>query len=172
MSKAEEKFIEELNKEHEIILGFQEYEKKISDLEAKLAESKDCNNMLYKCLTEKDIEIETQKEEINEWIAVRDDKNKVIDRQTDKINELKQRLAEKEKEIEEVNREFVQSTHDWKEIVDEKIKAKAEFAIQQLEKLRHYIWTNQQDDGWLDESVDIYSLNETIDQIIKELEGK
>lgn len=38
MSKAVEKFIEELNKEHEIILGFQEYEKKIADLEAKLAE--------------------------------------------------------------------------------------------------------------------------------------
>ena len=41
MSKAEKKFIEELNKEHEIILGFQEYEKKIADLEAKLAESEE-----------------------------------------------------------------------------------------------------------------------------------
>ena len=38
MSKKEEKFIEKLNKENEIILGFQEYEKKIADLEAKLAE--------------------------------------------------------------------------------------------------------------------------------------
>ena len=37
MSKKEEKFIEKLNKENEIILGFQEYEKKIADLEAKLA---------------------------------------------------------------------------------------------------------------------------------------
>ena len=36
MSKAEEKFIEELNKENDIILGFQEYERKIADLEAKL----------------------------------------------------------------------------------------------------------------------------------------
>ena len=38
MSKKEEKFVEKLNKENEIILGFQEYEKKIADLEAKLAE--------------------------------------------------------------------------------------------------------------------------------------
>lgn len=35
----------------------------IANLKAKLAESEDCNNMLNKCLTEKDIEIETQKEE-------------------------------------------------------------------------------------------------------------
>ena len=39
MSKVEEKFIKELNKEHEIILGFQEYEKQIADLKAKLAKS-------------------------------------------------------------------------------------------------------------------------------------
>ena len=38
----------------------------VADLEAKLAESEDCKNMLYKCLTEKDIEIETKKEEIAE----------------------------------------------------------------------------------------------------------
>ena len=39
---------------------------RIAELEAKLAESEDCNNILYKCLTEKDIEIETKKEEIAE----------------------------------------------------------------------------------------------------------
>ena len=37
MSKAEEKFIEELDKEHEIILGFQEYEKKIAEFKQQLA---------------------------------------------------------------------------------------------------------------------------------------
>ena len=38
----------------------------VADIESKLAESEDCKNMLYKCLTEKDIEIETKKEEIAE----------------------------------------------------------------------------------------------------------
>ena len=36
--------------------GENEKDRKISDLEAKLAKSEDCNNMLYKCLTEKDID--------------------------------------------------------------------------------------------------------------------
>lgn len=54
MSKAEEKFIEELNKEHEIILGFQEYEKKIADLEAKLDEKKKEITNAYPFLKEYD----------------------------------------------------------------------------------------------------------------------
>ena len=40
-----------------------EKEQQIAELQKQLAESEDCNNMLNKCLTEKDIEIETQKEE-------------------------------------------------------------------------------------------------------------
>ena len=53
------------------------YTQKICNLEVKLAESE---------------------EEIKEWIAVRDDKNNIINKQTEKINQLKQQLAEKEKE--------------------------------------------------------------------------
>lgn len=48
------------------------------DLEAKLAESE---------------------KEIKEWIAVRDDKNNVINKQTEKINQLKQQLATQENTI-------------------------------------------------------------------------
>ena len=54
----------------------------VADIESKLAESEDCKNMLYKCLTEKDIEIETKKEE---------------------IAELQKQLEEKEKEIKAIN---------------------------------------------------------------------
>ena len=54
----------------------------VADIESKLAESEDFKNMLYKCLTEKDIEIETKKEE---------------------IAELQKQLEEKEKEIKAIN---------------------------------------------------------------------
>ena len=108
MSKAEEKFIEELNKEHEIILGFQEYENKIADLEAKLAESEDCKNMLYKCLTEKDIEIETKKEEIAELQKQLEEKEKEIE----KLREwLSQCEADRKSEQEKKNLAFKK----WKE---------------------------------------------------------
>lgn len=60
-------------------------EKQKADLEAKLAESE---------------------EEIKEWIAVRDDKNKIINNQTEKINQLKQQLAEKEEELKKSRNEY------------------------------------------------------------------
>lgn len=44
-------------------------------------------------------------------------------------------------------------------------------AIEELEQLRRDIWADQQDDGWLDEKVDLYYLSETIDNKIKELGG-
>ena len=50
----------------------------VADIESKLAESEDCKNMLYKCLTEKDIEIETKKEEIAELQKQLEEKEKTI----------------------------------------------------------------------------------------------
>lgn len=44
-------------------------------------------------------------------------------------------------------------------------------AIDKPEQLKHDIWTNQHDDGWLDKEVDIYELTEMIDQKIKALKG-
>ena len=47
MSKVEEKFIKELNKEYDIILGFQEYEKQIAELKQELAELKEMSNLIW-----------------------------------------------------------------------------------------------------------------------------
>ena len=79
---------------------------------------------------------------------------------------LQKALSEKEKEIEEINREFVQSTHDWKEIVKEKIQAKTDFAIEQLEKVYEYTA-----DVWWVDGVSEAVCN-FIDQQIKELKEK
>ena len=106
---------------------------KISDLEAKLAESEKKQEYLFSSICEYVYQIE----------------------------ELKQQLAEKDETIDEINREFVQSTHDWKEIVDEKIKAKTEFAIEKLQRVKENC-----------QAFDGIELVGFIDQIIKELEGK
>lgn len=160
---------------------------KISDIEAKLAESE---------------------KEIKEWIAVRDDKNNVINKQTEKINQLKQQLTEKDKQLEKLKSEnhalmsdnayqeadmfeFNSRIEQLQKQLAEKEDAlethkraiqrmnrncdttmcrnKISFAVEQLERLKHDIWTDQQDDGWLDEKVDIYFLTETIDNQIKRL---
>ena len=59
-----------------------------------------------------------------------------------------------------------------KYIVDNIICDRNQTAINELEQLKHDIWTNQHDDGWLDEKVDIYELTEMIDQQIKKLKGE
>lgn len=75
-------------------------DQQLANLEAKLAESEDCKNMLYKCLTEKDIEIETKKEEIAELQKQLEEKEKKI-RQLDNekgmlINNSMKLLKEKD----------------------------------------------------------------------------
>ena len=87
MSKAEEKFIEELNKEHEIILGFQEYEKKIADLEAKFAESEKQRQHLKDWL---DNEILTSVDHESYYAT--------INEYEEEVKKLKQQLADKDKE--------------------------------------------------------------------------
>ena len=72
--------IELLRKTKSYRLTYEQLKNQISDLEAKLAESE---------------------KEINEWIAVRDDKNNVINKQTEKINQLKQQLEKSEEKLEE-----------------------------------------------------------------------
>lgn len=47
------------------------------------------------------VELESKDNEIKEWIEVRDYKNKVINKQSEKIRKLKKQLAEKEKELKE-----------------------------------------------------------------------
>lgn len=130
----------------------------VADLEAKLAES------------EKKI-LELQEDSIrdnqiyNEQLAEKEKENKKLKEVVDCVDKLKQFNVDM-KDYALVN----------KDVADEiycEHQTKTDFAIEQLEKLKHNIWTDQQDDGWLDESVDIYFLTETIDQQIKELkEGK
>lgn len=92
-----------------------------------------------------------------------------------KIAYLEAKLSEKEKEIEEINREFVQSTHDWKEIVKEKTQDKISFAVEQLE-LTLDIVENGLDDALKNSSLNsIYYDNilDKLDNQIKQLkEGK
>ena len=93
--------------------------------------------------------------------------------------DLEKQLEEKEKEIESLTTDLQKALaliKEGREIVDLNDKAlertdqdKISFAVEQLEQLKHDIWTDQQDDGWLDEQVDIYFLTETIDNQIKRL---
>ena len=53
---------------------------------------------------------------------------KVIEKQQNEIQQLKQQIAEIQSTIEEISREFVQAVHDWKTLCAEKDK--------EIEKLR------------------------------------
>jgi hypothetical protein len=94
--------------------------------------------------------------------------------QQNKIADLEAKLAEKEEEIKQLNNRilFSQSQAPKEQILNilgsqciqyNPDKAKIDYAVEQLEQLRHDIWTNQQDDGYIDMSVDLYDLNDTID---------
>lgn len=134
--------------------------KEKADLEAKLVESES---------------------EIKEWIAVRDDKNNVINKQTEKINQLKQQLAEKEKEIESkqrtinalqnglcvdlLNKEMLELRNQHQE--------KIEFAIEQLEKVQKYMVTDEKDMFGMPYLMKSDYVLDFIDNLINELkEGK
>lgn len=143
MSKAEEKFIEELNKEHEIILGFQEYEKKIADLEAKLAESEKERIYFhsYGCEYVKEIKkLEQQlaeKEQSFDWIYSK--WQECVERQTKSKTEFAIQQLQRVKEVCENSKNQV----DYEYYTD--------------------CWTT---------AVDKDRLFIEIDQIIKELEGR
>ena len=69
--------------------------------------------------------------------------------------------------------EFELKEYDYKQTIFEKDQDKIDFAIEQLEQLRHDIWTNQADDGYTDMQVDLYVLNDVIDVRIMQIkEGK
>ena len=64
----------------------------VADIESKLAESEDCKNMLYKCLTEKDIEVETKKEEIAELQKQLEEKERLLQYGKTEIKKLHKRI--------------------------------------------------------------------------------
>ena len=117
MSKAEEQFIEELDREHEIILGFQEYENKIAELEAKLVLAMSKLNIkehqpAYCKLADRDCECMGKVEELKQQLAEKDaelvlarntsintNKMEILHLQIEN-EELKQQLALTEKALE------------------------------------------------------------------------
>ena len=66
----------------------------VADIESKLAESEDCKNMLYKCITEKDIEIETKKEEIAELQKQLEEKERLLQYGKTEIKKLNKRITD------------------------------------------------------------------------------
>lgn len=130
-------------------------DRKIADLEAKLAESEREHELLID-------QFEEETEKLRKQIKQESDARK---RFVEAVKELKQQLAEKEKENELMAKTLRMTKYIEKEIDQDKIS----FAVEQLEQLRHDIWTNQQDDGYTDMQVDLYDLNDTIDVRIMQL---
>ena len=134
-------------------------------------------------------------ENLRQQLADTEEQNKRVLEKLELIvsanQELEQKLAEKDKEISNLKNivngvdTLKQYDQDAKQIIlinPDNVYAdghrlvvknadqdKISFAVEQLEQLKHDIWTDQQDDGWLDEQVDIYFLTETIDNQIKRL---
>lgn len=92
----------------------------------------------------------------------------------DHDRQLKQQLTEKQRTIDEINKEFVQAIHDWKTLCAEKDKEKTQLAIQELEKVKNkinnlfiYSWKGESEIG--DELISSEEALRVIDQQIKEL---
>ena len=115
---------------------------KIADLEAKLAESE---NKVKEYATEitrrntEQLDMQTRS-----FLKIRDLDTEIL--------KLKQQLAEKDEKIDNLNKEFVQSIHDWKEIVEKKNEEIAQLeehdmifhnqlAIEQLEKVSSMLYS-------------------------------
>lgn len=105
------------------------------------------------------------------------------------IEDLKYKLAEKDKEIERIkqiaidinrdNNQLRESLEEYSKVNMPAVLANRENkqyqnqkAIEELEKLKDTIYQDNLEHGYLDESVDIYSLAEYIDNRIKELKGE
>ena len=116
---------------------------------------------------------------------------KRLNEQDQQIDRLKQQLAEKQKTIDEINKEFVQAIHDWKALCAEKDKKiellnamistlpehDKEIKEYELEKVKNYFIEECEDgDGIKTEDrvikKDIYEVADFIENQIKELKGQ
>lgn len=102
--------------------------RQLGDLEAKLAESEKQNKRLY---NEKESAEKILKMSSNE--------------QTREIMELKQQLAEKTLTIEQINKAFIENRSLWKGKYERANQDKISFAVEQLEKVKNYIITDEKD---------------------------
>lgn len=156
-----------------------EKDEKISDLEAKLAgkehtittlieDHKASQEWYKKQLAEKDKQLEKLKSENHALISDNAYQEADMFEFNSRIEQLQKQLAEKEKQIKKLNNEAQKYFED-AYCNDFQNQDKISFAVEQLEQLRHDIWTNQQDDGYTDMQVDLYDLNDTIDVRIMQL---
>ena len=186
-------------KEHEIILGFQEYEKKIADIEAKLAECEKKYTELF-C---RNIELETlysQKTALLNFYKDTDlvKENQQLKQQLEETEEerdgnyenysicwkdneyLNQQLAEKEKEIEQLKSEnhALMSDNAYQEAdIFELIQNpaiqnqdKISFAVEQIIKTKETLIKFLQNDGFYEN--EWYDLFDEIDNQFKQLKEK
>lgn len=139
----------------------------IADLEAKLAES------------EKQKEFFKEENKINK---------KDADYYFDEYRLCKKQLAEKDKEIDDLNKEFVCAVHDWKEIVKKKDKQIVELeehdivfhnqlAVEQLEKVKEKFNGKRPIDDLASEvglelGYTATQIQNYIDQLIAEIKGE
>ena len=160
--------------------------------EACIKQLEEQNNRLIDTLKEKD-------EEIKSLIA---DYEKRISQEQELMSNMEHQLTEKQNTIDEINKEFVQAVHDWKVLCAEKDKEieklrKGEYqkCCQHCEAFQHLVEVSKQDanDLAIQElekvhamlvskarevvgtgvvAVRLYTINEVINQQIKELKGE
>lgn len=112
---------------------------------------------------------EVLQQEHQELQSVFDETNNLLQKYITEATMLKFELTKKDAELKALEKEkVVVMLPTEKKLVD----LQNEEAILQLEGLKYDIWTDQQDDGWLNESVDLYYLTDAIEQRINKLRGK
>ena len=196
LEKHEKEIIDTKCKLFHLDLGVHSrYQKRIADLEAKLADSEEkCKKAYQEGLLQKqfdkDMEIEQLKHKLTE------SENKYIDRKQFYVseichakntinnllyenNEFKQQLAEKEKEIDELQDKL----HSYYEEIMNKGTCglceyvrndyKIDYALEQLERVKNYIVTDEKDMFGVTYLMKSECVYEFIDQLIIEIkEGK
>lgn len=174
---------EEMLERYIALLNTEKLTDYVSDLEAKLAE-KDRrlriidefkNNYGYT-----NYEDEYMLEDLQSRAYQAEDDTEIIESLLDYFNindeneiltKVKSQLAEKDKEIERLNKLVKKFNNEAQKYFEDAYcnGFQNQKAIEQLEKLKYTININQIDNGYTDEQVDLYELNEIIDQQINEL---
>ena len=150
--------------------GETDKDRKIADLEAKLAESerkleeyKKCN--CKECMTDYEKNL-----------------NQIIDKFLNENIKLKQQLAEKTLTIEQINKAFIENRSLWKGKYERANQNKISFAVEQLEQLKKLCqekfnwWENSEWEGDIYDKSDVsnayFDIEANIDNQIKAIKGE